>query len=139
MKKITLLNSHLSHTISQMGHTDTLVVCDAGLPISSSVHCIDLALSKGIPSFLDTVKITLSELFIEKVTIAEEITEKNPHVKTQLLAIIQETEKQQGNKIEICYVPHEQFKKMTHHSKGIVRTGECSPYANIIFHSGVPF
>lgn len=32
MKKGTVLNSDISSVISRLGHTDTLVVCDAGLP-----------------------------------------------------------------------------------------------------------
>lgn len=36
MKKGTVLNSDISSVISRLGHTDTLVVCDAGLPIPKS-------------------------------------------------------------------------------------------------------
>ena len=39
MKKGTVLNSDISSMISRLGHTDTLVVCDAGLPIPKSTGC----------------------------------------------------------------------------------------------------
>jgi len=32
MKKIGLLNQPISATVAGMGHMDTLVICDAGLP-----------------------------------------------------------------------------------------------------------
>ncbi|POY46153.1 RbsD/FucU domain-containing protein, partial [Avibacterium paragallinarum] len=34
---------------------------------------------------------------------------------------------------------HEEFKALSQESKAIVRSGECTPYANIILVSGVPF
>lgn len=52
---------------------------------------------------------------------------------------LQKLESHQGNQIQVEFVSHETFKKFTLESKAIVRTGECSPYANVILYSGVPF
>ncbi|MDW1631375.1 RbsD/FucU domain-containing protein, partial [Vibrio sp. Y176] len=41
--------------------------------------------------------------------------------------------------IEIKYVSHEAFKARTEQSRAVVRTGECTPYANVIFQAGVVF
>jgi len=49
MKKGTVLNSEISSVISRLGHTDTLVVCDAGLPVPRSTTRIDMALTQGVP------------------------------------------------------------------------------------------
>ena len=59
-----------------MGHTDTLVVADAGLPIPNGVVRIDLALVPGIPSFLQTVESILTEFKVESALCAEEIMEQ---------------------------------------------------------------
>lgn len=134
-----MLNAPLSHCIATLGHTDSLTICDAGLPIPSTVQRIDLALSSGIPSFLETLYVTMSEMFVERVVLAEEITSKNPQILTALLSHLSIVEQQQKNKIAVEYVSHEQFKLLSHQSKAIVRSGECSPYANIILYSGVPF
>ena len=53
MKKGQLLNQHISAIIAGMGHTDELVIADAGLPIPEGTNRVDLALTKGIPAFLD--------------------------------------------------------------------------------------
>ncbi|HCS2498763.1 TPA: D-ribose pyranase, partial [Shigella flexneri] len=45
----------------------------------------------------------------------------------------------QGNTIEIRYTTHEQFKQQTAESQAVIRSGECSPYANIILCAGVTF
>ncbi|MFC1171391.1 D-ribose pyranase [Pasteurella multocida] len=139
MKKNALLNAPLSQVIATLGHTDSLTICDAGLPIPKQVERIDLALSAGVPSFLQTFHAVVTEMFVEKAIIAEEIKEKNPKILTALLNSLAQLEQQQGNQIEVQYVSHDTFKTYTHASKAIVRSGECSPYANIILYSGVPF
>ncbi|MBN6711328.1 D-ribose pyranase [Canicola haemoglobinophilus] len=139
MKKTRLLNASLSHHIATLGHTDSLTICDAGLPIPNFVERIDLALEAGVPSFLQTFDVVTDEMFVERAVLAEEIKEKNPQIHTALLAALAKLSEQQGNNIAIEYITHEEFKVLSFDSKAIVRTGEFSPYANIILYSGVPF
>ncbi|RIO78192.1 D-ribose pyranase, partial [Staphylococcus haemolyticus] len=40
---------------------------------------------------------------------------------------------------ELEQVNHETFKALTKNAKAIIRTGEATPYANIILQSGVIF
>ena len=62
MKKGTVLNSDISSMISRLGHTDTLVVCDAGLPIPKSTTRIDMALTQGVPSFMQVLGDVTNEM-----------------------------------------------------------------------------
>lgn len=139
MKKTALLNAQLSRAIAELGHTDSLTICDAGLPIPNAVERIDLALTKNTPDFLTTFDVVVAEMFVERAVIAEEIKVKNPQILTALLTKLGELGEQQGNQITVEYVAHEQFKQLSYSSRAIVRTGECSPYANVILYSGVPF
>ena len=132
MRKTVLLNSSISAVISQMGHTDMLTVGDCGLPIPEYVERIDLALKKGVPAFLETLDTILEELCVEKIILAEEIKAASPAMHDEIL-------KRFGEKVEVEYVPHVEFKARTGESRAIVRTGECTPYANIILCSGVTF
>ncbi len=131
MRKGKLLNSSIVSTLSRMGHTDQLTIGDAGLPIPEGVNRIDLALINGLPSFIDTVRAIEADMVVEKIILAEEIKDNNPSV-LEAIKVMFET-------IEIEYVSHEQFKKLSGDSKAVVRTGECTPYANIILQSGVDF
>lgn len=131
MKKTGVLNNLVSEVIASMGHTDTLTICDAGFPIPDTVMRIDLALVLGLPSFMDTVKAIISELEVEQIFLAEEIVEKNPHIKSEIVELF--------DGITIVFVSHEEIKKLSEKSKAIVRTGECTPYANVILQSGVIF
>ncbi len=131
MKKIGTLNQPLSEVIAGMGHGDMLVIGDCGLPIPAAVRRIDLALTAGIPSFLQTLSVIKQELQVESVIIANEMTVTSPSLYQEMKEMIKD--------IEIERVSHEDFKKISHQAVAIVRTGECTPYANIILKSGVTF
>lgn len=135
MKKSRLLNSELSYEISKIGHTAHITLCDAGLPIPKEVKRIDLAVEAGLPSFIGVLKPILSEMQVEEIVLAEEIKDKNP----EMLKNIMESFKEANMEPRIIWVKHEEFKKMTKESEAIVRTGECSPYSNVILKSGVVF
>lgn len=133
MKKQGILNSQLSGIIARMGHSDKLVICDCGLPIPDDVEVVDLALTKNIPHFIDTLKVILTELQIEGAIIAEEMETNNNNLFQAAMKILPD--------VTIQKVNHEQFKQLTLQEDNIsfVRTGEAKPYANIILISGVNF
>jgi len=139
MKKGTLLNSDISSVISRLGHTDSIVIGDAGLPIPQGPQRIDLALTHGIPTFLQVTQAVTSEMQVESAIIAEEIKQHNPQLHSELLALLDLLQQHQGNSISISYVSHEQFKHQTQRSQAVIRSGECSPYANVILIAGVTF
>lgn len=141
MKKTSLLNSELSSVISQMGHTDSLVIADCGLPIYDGVKRIDLALTHNVPTFIDTLDVILSELCVEEVIIAKEMLSKSKTLYDALIDKLEEIKLENNTfvGIKVTAVSHEEFKVLTKESKAVVRTGECTPYANIILKSGVVF
>jgi len=131
MKKTGIINSELSGLISLLGHTDTIVIADSGLPIPSGVKRIDLALKRGVPGYLETLETILDEMQVEAYTIADEMKLNNSELLDQTERLLNEAKKHS--------VSHEQFKAMTQQAKAVIRTGECTPYANVILHSGVTF
>lgn len=139
MKKTSLINSEISYVISKMGHTDMLAIADSGLPIPKETKRIDLALKKGIPSFIDTLEIILDELRVEEVIIAREMKTVSPVLYEKLMKKLEKLEKEENINIKITEVKHELFKEITKKSMCVVRTGEFTPYANIILKSGVVF
>ena len=131
MKKTGILNSHISKILSDLGHTDKIVIADAGLPIPEGVPKIDLAFKKGVPSFLDVLSVVLEDMVVEKAIIAKEVKQHNIFIHQEM--------KLQLSSIEIDYVDHETFKSLSKGAKVIIRTGEVTPYANCILQSGVFF
>jgi len=131
MKKQGILNADLMQVIAAMGHTDGLAIADSGLPIPPDVPRIDLALVAGVPGFLQTVEAVLGELQVEGAVVAQEMRGRSPQMHAALTRLLP------GIRLE--HVPHERFKEILHDVRAVVRTGEQTPYANVVLHSGVTF
>lgn len=130
MKKGPLLNIALSQLIASLGHGDMVVIGDAGLPVPPGVPVIDLALTRGVPGFMQTLTTVLAEMQVERHVLADELAENNPVVGGAIAAL-----ELPGRSA----VPHAEFKRLSAHARAVVRTGECTPYANIILVAGVVF
>lgn len=139
MHKGQLFNSEIVQALSKMGHTDQIAIGDAGLPIPNAVQRIDLALTYGIPTFMQVFESLSKEMQIEKVILAQEVIAQNPTIHNKILKQLKKIKQSQESSVEIVYVSHEELKQQTYHCKAVIRTGECTPYANIILQSGVIF
>ncbi len=131
MKKTGLLNQPLSSVIAGLGHLDTLVIGDAGLPIPAGPARIDLAVSQGIPAFLDVLRAVLGEMQVQGAIVADELAAASPEMDRALRAALGD--------IPVTTMPHEAFKAQTQAARAMVRTGEFTPYANVILIAGVIF
>ena len=133
MKKAGILNSDISRVLSYMGHTDLICVGDCGLPIPDEVERIDLALKFGVPGFMETLEVVVGDMKVEKIVLAEEIKTQNPKVLGEIEALFASQE------IEVQFMSHTELKALTRDCKAVIRTGETTPYANIILQSGCIF
>lgn len=124
MRKSGLLNPALTNAVARLGHTDTFVIADCGLPIPHDVPVIDLTLTFGIPTFADTLAALLEEVVVEAGTIADTTP---PEVRSLLPAV------------PLTEVSHDDLKREVARASFVVRTGSTTPFANIILRSGVPF
>ena len=131
MKKTKVINSEISRVIAQMGHFDKLSIGDAGMPVPKGTEKIDLAVDKGIPSFMDVLNNVLEELEVQKVYLAEEIKENNPQILAQITDRLPDT--------PVEFIPHSDMKAELNNCHAFIRTGEMTPYANILLESNVVF
>jgi len=130
MKKGPLLNIALSQLVASLGHGDMVVIGDAGLPVPPGVPVIDLALTRGVPGFLQTLYTVLEEMQVESHILADELADKNPTIAGAVAAL---------GLPGRAGASHAEFKRLSAGARAIVRTGECTPYANIILVAGVVF
>lgn len=128
MKRGGIINARLAGELARLGHTDLVVVCDAGLPIPTGPAVVDLAFRLGTPSFETVLSGLLEEIVVEGATVAEG-TRENPDVARVLRELLPDA----------GLVAHNELKRMTADAKLVVRTGEATPYANVILRCGVPF
>ena len=135
MKKTGIINADISRVLSYMGHTDRIAVGDCGLPIPEETERIDLDLRLGTPRFMEVLEAVLDDMVIEKVVLAEEIKENNP----ALLAEIQNLLKERELQVPVEFISHAQLKEETKSCRAVIRSGENTPYANIILQSACIF
>ena len=76
-----------------------------------------------MPTFMQVLENVLTEMAVQKIYLAEEIKDQNP---TQLANIRQA-------------LPNSDLKKSLAKTHAFIRTGEATPYSNIILESGVTF
>ncbi|MCN9239376.1 D-ribose pyranase [Streptomyces sp. RY43-2] len=129
MKKAGILNRHLAGALAELGHTDGVLVCDAGMPIPAGPRVVDLAFRAGVPSFAEVLDGLLDELVVEGATAAREIRDANPEASALL----------DHHFPHLDLVPHEKLKQLTADARLVVRTGEARPYANVLLRCGVFF
>lgn len=131
MKDRGILHPRLARLVASMGHGDGLCVADSGFPIPQSVPRIDLAFAPGRPPFLEVLDAVLSELRVERYVLAKEAQASCPDVVDAVRSRLDGAEE--------ILVPHDELKQLTREARGAVRTGEFTPYANVILRSGVNF
>jgi D-ribose pyranase len=131
MKKGGILNPAICSLLAELGHLDELLIVDAGYPLPPESHVIDLTLTMGIPRFLDVLRAVAEELVIESITVATEIEEYSPKLYQEMQRIVGD--------VDIDMVPHHEFKEQSLVAKGIIRTGEFTPYANVRILCGCAF
>lgn len=127
------LNGQLARVISETGHTDQVVVTDAGLPIPAGVERVDLALREGVPAFLEVLDTVLDELEVEGALMSEEIKHTSPDMLQEIQARLE------ARGVSAVFVPHVEFKAATGGARAAVRSGEFTPYANVLLTAGVVY
>lgn len=127
MKKSGILNARLSGALARLGHTDTVVIADCGLPIPHDVEVIDLALVFGVPRFIEVLDAVRDEIVVESVVAAHEAVSTSAG----------DWLDQRFDDVE--HISHAELKERVRDASVVVRSGETTSYANVILQCGVPF
>jgi D-ribose pyranase len=132
MKRCGHLNRDVSRVLARMGHTDSLVIADCGLPVPDGVECIDLSVALGDPGFLHVLDSVLADFKAERAVFATESKDHN----TAAVAWVSHLSREQ---VQVEFVTHETLKTLTRRARVVIRTGEATPYANVLLYAGVIF
>ncbi|WP_199440577.1 D-ribose pyranase [Umezawaea beigongshangensis] len=129
MKRGGILHGELSGALARLGHTDEVVVADCGLPVPPGPQVVDLAFSFGVPTFLQVLDGLLAEIVVEDATVAREVDEANPRCAEAI-----------GQRLPGAHrISHAELKRRVASARLVVRTGEATPFANVVLRCGVPF
>lgn len=127
MRKQGILNAELAYEIARLGHFDSFVICDIGFPIPNETHVIDLALTRGVPGFMQTLKALCGEVVVQGITLMNAAPTANPRLVDRVKTVFKRQ--------DIAYASFEEFRGLAAQAKFFIRTGEDAPCSNMLLVS----
>jgi D-ribose pyranase len=129
MLRTGILNPHLASLLARVRHTNLLVIADRSFPFSSEIETVDLSLVDDIPTVPDVLRAILSNFSVSEALMAEEFFAHNgPEPQRVFTAAL--------DGAPLTRLPHVEFKRRVPSAIGLLRTGDSTPYANVILVSG---
>lgn len=128
MLKTGILNPHLLDLIARIRHTNTLVISDWAFPFWPEIETVDISLTHGIPTVLDVLDLLTPVFQIGRIWQADEFVAANTADTVERFA-------KSFGQIPLTREAHVDFKKRVPHAIGLIRTGDPTPYGNIILES----
>ncbi len=128
MLKSGILNPHLLSLLAHVRHTNTLVIADRGFPFWPQLETVDLSIVDDLPTVLQVLTAVRGSCVIGKAWMAREFLRANDRrTQTRFVTALKGT--------SVKFEPHVDFKKRVPHAIGLIRTGDTTPYANMILES----
>lgn len=128
MRETGTLNRDISDVLSTLGHTDEMIVCDAGFAIPQEVRTVNVSLAKNKPTVLELLAELKQHFSVEKLVVANETRDVSP---TRFHAICNAF----GEEVPVEAIPLAEFKQRARGVKAVVRTGDFTAYSNVLLVS----
>lgn len=129
MKEIGIINRDIAAAISKQGHTDLLMIVDAGFAIPNGVEVIDISLGVNRPTVPEVLAELKNVFSVEKIVMANETKNVSP-------TLFANISKAFGDGVIIETVDNSSIREMSKNAKTIIRTGDFTAYGNVILVSG---
>lgn len=130
MKRNGILNAELSGALATLGHTDLILIVDAGFPIPREAHRIDLAVAENLPDLRTVISLIADEIAVEGVVRATDVSTNNPRLDEWLQQRFTDADFTTRSHAEV-------LGELARQAKVIVRTGAFEPWGNIGLFCGV--
>ena len=124
-----IIHAQLAAALATLRHTDLFGISDSGFPTGKGTQVIDLAIVYGLPSFDRVLDAILSEVVVEKAIMANETDVHNPAQANRI----------RSHFADVVSVSHDELKTMATDARFVVRTGDATPYSNVLLRAGVAF
>lgn len=125
MKGGTLLHPELAQALATLGHTDTILVTDAGFPIPADAHRIDLGVRPGLIDVRDVLRVVLDQVYVEEAVFAPELKSHHPRLYREVQEIFT------GSGAMFSSASHELLcSDYAPRAKFVIRSGSFEPWAN---------
>ena len=129
MTETGILNRDIAAEMAKLGHTDLMLIADAGLAIPNDVKVIDISLKINEPTAVETLKEVLKHFSVEKYIISQATVDVSPSREKEFRSCFAED-------IPCEVVPHPYLRdELTRKCKFAIRTGDFTANSNIILCS----
>ena len=126
MTETGILNRDIAAEIAKMGHTDKMMIIDAGLAVPNTTKVIDISLAQNVPTAINALEEVLKHFSVEKIIYSQATPEVSPSREKEFLGYFDKT-------VEVEVVPHNVFRdELTRDVKFVIRTGDFTANSNIV-------
>lgn len=126
MRPDRILHPQLARALAELGHTDIVLVTDAGFPIPRTIERVDLGFWPGIPTVVQVLEVLRREVHAEQVAFAPEVVSHNPRLYEELQRIFT------GSGAQFATIAHERLiAEVAPRAKLAVRSGDLQPWGNV--------
>ena len=129
MRETGIVNGDICDVLSTLGHTDEMIVCDAGFAIPTGVRTVDISLAENKPTVPEVLAELRKHLSVEKLVISEETKKVVPTRFKQLAKAF-------GAGVEVEIVTQTALRARARTVKAVIRTGDFTAYSNVLVVSG---
>jgi D-ribose pyranase len=129
MRETGIVNREICDILSSLGHTDEMIVCDAGFAIPTGVRTIDIALAENKPTVPEVLAELKKHFSVEKLVISEETKKTGPTRFKQIAKAF-------GPNIPVELISQNEIRTRARTVKAVIRTGDFTAYSNVLIVSG---
>ena len=129
MRETGIVNREICDILSTLGHTDEVIVCDAGFAIHAGVRTIDISLSENKPTVPEVLAELKRHFSVEKLVISEETKKVVP-------SRFKELAESYGPGVAVDIISQSEIRARARTVKAVIRTGDFTAYSNILLVSG---
>lgn len=125
MRADRIIHPEMAKALAQCGHTDIILVTDAGFPIPADAYRIDLGFYANQADVLDILRALRQEIFVEEVSFAVEVKSHHPVLYNQVQEIFT------GSGAVFKGTTHEALvEDIAPKAKVVIRSGSMNAWAN---------
>jgi len=128
MIKTGILNPAIHSLLCRVRHTNTLVIADRGFPFWPTIETVDISLIDDVPTVLQVLGAILPNFKAGRAQMAAEFLQHNDETATSAVRSLL-------GDIPLEFLPHSDFKLLVPRAIGLIRTGDATPYANMLLES----
>ncbi len=129
MRETGIVNREICDVLSTLGHTDEVIVCDAGFAIPCGVRTVDISYGENKPTVPEVLAELKKHFSVERMILSEETQKRMPARFKEFIDTF-------DNCIAVDVISQSELRTRARTVKAVIRTGDFSAFSNVLLVSG---